>query len=250
MYFPKWVSLSITWQLLNILIYCLAMDLVEEFLELTRTVTWSHLITSNNIKILSVIRVGIAWWCVSARFLLMCPKTNFQVMSQVSVVTLVTLFRVLRTRIPARHLPSLAFTFFERRIRNVYFTAFWCVVWFACAMTLRRNLRSLVDLTSSDDVSNYPRAFWRWLKKKRWRAMMPESVQLLFCKSLHVSSAVHVFCLNVCGVWELRVDVLLEDPSRAHPFYVDKWDIFLPSDMWLGICAIWCQNMSHQTVPS
>ena len=47
------------------------------------------------------------------------------------------------------------------------------------------------------------------------------------------------------------MDVLLEDPSRPHPFYVDKWDIFLPSDMWLGVvCAICFQNMSHQIVSS
>lgn len=41
------------------------------------------------------------------------------------------------------------------------------------------------------------------------------------------------------------MDVLLEDPSRPHPFYVDKWDIFLPSDMWLGV-----YNMTSKHEPS
>lgn len=35
------------------------------------------------------------------------------------------------------------------------------------------------------------------------------------------------------------MEVLLFDPGREVPSYLDQWDIFLPSDMWLGfICNV------------
>ena len=36
-----------------------------------------------------------------------------------------------------------------------------------------------------------------------------------------------------------RVDVILEDPSRDNPLYVGKWQVFLPSDVLLGLVVLW-----------
>jgi hypothetical protein len=45
-----------------------------------------------------------------------------------------------------------------------------------CALFLRRNLHSLVDTLCNSDPrdSHFARAFWRWLRKQEWRAMLPE----------------------------------------------------------------------------
>lgn len=89
------------------------MDIVEEFLELTRAVTWlqinphistphtcqeksSHILDSNSLRHVSS--------CVHTHI----PIHSIPISaSQVSVATLVQLFGVLRSRIPGRHLPIL-----------------------------------------------------------------------------------------------------------------------------------------------
>ena len=38
----------------------------------------------------------------------------------------------------------------------------------------------------------------------------------------------------------LRLDVILQDPSRQNPLYVGKWHVFLPSDLLLGYVLLTC----------
>ncbi|CAL1127365.1 unnamed protein product [Cladocopium goreaui] len=76
----------------------------------------------------------------------------------------------------------------------------------ACASSAggsERNLHSLVDTLCNSDPrdSHFARAFWRWLRKQEWRAM---------------------------------VEVVLCDPSRDSPLYLGEWHLFLPSDVFLA----------------
>lgn len=62
--------------------------------------------------------------------------------------------------------------------------------------------------------------------------MLPETVTFLDC-SLMSSNLLVFFCLRT--LVDLRVDVVLEDPGRQNPYYIEQWHMFLPSDMLLGI---------------
>ena len=138
------------------------MDIVEEFLELTRTVTCLHL----------------HLWLQSAHHL--AERIQNLSPSKVSVLTLISLFRILRARLPSHHLPTLiseiAGVMFSPGLlyaNKVNFNAT-----FPC--NARRNLRRLVDV-SEGDSKNHPRVFWSWLRQQPWRKMLPEPVEYFGC---------------------------------------------------------------------
>lgn len=65
--------------------------------------------------------------------------------------------------------------------------------------------------------------------------MLPEPVMIPVCIiRMHVGPIVTT--ANVAH--NLRVDVVLEDPSRIVPHYIDKWSVFLPSDLPLDCIQV------------
>lgn len=71
------------------------MDLVEEFLELGKDVAYQHLLQKHDINDPYILGITNLDKCFTA------------VTNEVSVQTLIEFFRVLRRRIPGRHLPNL-----------------------------------------------------------------------------------------------------------------------------------------------
>ena len=129
---------------------------------------------------------------------------------KVSVLTLISLFRILRARLPSHHLPTL--------ISDHLSTNCWLLVWCfsqGCCMLIkinfnvtiprnaRRNLRRLVDV-SEGDSKNHPRVFWGWLRQQPWRKMLPEPVEYFGCFLLFWT-VVHFYwyCRHVFVGWHV-----------------------------------------------
>lgn len=63
------------------------------------------------------------------------------------------------------------------------------------ALSLRRNLKDLVDNLDASSETNYCRTFWRWLSRQKWRKMLPKPVEYLFLIFLYVFKC--VLCIRV-----------------------------------------------------
>ena len=139
--------------------------------------------------------------------------------------TLVELFKVLRRRIPGRFLPRLGI-YLSTAVSNLKLILTTCL-----QQNFRRNLRQLVD-SCGDDPKNYPRAFWRWLKKQPWRKMLPELIESLGEKFTCVATY-NFLRPGVRGCCHRRLDVTLQDYGKDPKSFVGKWHMMLPSDVLL-----------------
>ena len=120
----------------------------------------------------------------------------------------------------------------------------------------RHNLRDLMHMERDDD-KNAQRNFWRWIERQEWRQMLPTPFE--YFSSIHMQNiygmhANELHMLNVLPIVVaahlLRVDVVLEDPSREKKHYIDSWHMFLPSesDPWLNYAlkhACMCTHVWH-----
>lgn len=148
------------------------MDIVEEFLSLTRTVSWMYM--------LGVFSINLA--CV---LFIVIPSVNSWAALPRWVWAPLSLF----------------LWFWDegyqgatcRDMANLMWTA---CVWDFCTLhilemttclTIRQNLRNLVDLLNHEDEKNYARAFWRWLDKQKWRKMLPVPLENLISQFVLLS---------------------------------------------------------------
>lgn len=73
--------------------------------------------------------------------------------------------------------------------------------WPLCDLSLRKNLRSLVDKANKEYDNNVPRTFWRWLRDQPWRRMLPEPVEYLGfeCLDLKLLNVSRKVCVIYAG---------------------------------------------------
>lgn len=92
-------------------------------------------------------------------------------------------------------------------------------IWLKLVSILRKNLRTLVDLTAANDHRNYQRTFWRWLEKQSWRSMLPQPFMCLgvsvSCDML-VSPLLHGWSLWHSGLtWWCKTQVGMSNSTWA-----------------------------------